>query len=190
MKKTAKGTKYCNMKTQALPITFAEKQKKKRQRKYRMKKRLTLIIAFGILMGCSIYLLTSKLAGENQLWMPFGYGAANVLSGSMEPTFSEGTLLIIKEVKETNPGEIVVYQEEEELIVHRVVSVEGDIVVTKGDANAVCDRPFQSDALKGKVIAWIPHIGAIANMLENVVLLLTALILVTVVVRRIRNKEI
>ena len=190
MKKMAKGTKYCNMKMQALPTTFAEKQKKKRQRKYRMKKRLTLIIVLGILMGCSIYLLISKQAGEDQLWMPFGYGAANVLSGSMEPAFSAGTLLIIKEEKETKPGEIVVYQAEEELIVHRVISVEGDIIVTKGDANTVCDRPFRSDALKGRVIAWIPYVGAIANILENVVPLLTALILVTVVVRRIRNKEI
>ena len=81
-------------------------------------------------------------------------------------------------------------QAEEELIVHRVISVEGDIIVTKGDANTVCDRPFRSDALKGRVIAWIPCVGAIANILENVVPLLTALILVTVVVRRIRNKEI
>ncbi len=178
------------MKTQVLPTTFAEKQKKKRQRKYRMKKRLTLIIAFGILMGCSIYLLLSRSAGEDQLWMPFGYGAANVLSGSMEPTFSEGTLLIIKAARETKTGEIVVYQAEDELIVHRVVSVEGDIIVTKGDANAVCDRPFRSDALKGEVIAWIPHVGTIANILENVVLAATALILMIVVVRRIRNKNV
>ena len=121
--------------------------------------------------------------------MPFGYGAANVLSGSMEPAFSAGTLLIIKEEKETKPGEIVVYQAEEELIVHRVISVEGDIIVTKGDANTVCDRPFRSDALKGRVLAWIPYVGAIANILENVVPLLTALILVTVVVRRIRNNK-
>ena len=73
---------------------------------------------------------------------------------------------------------------------HRVVSVEGDIIVTKGDANAVCDRPFRSDALKGEVIAWIPHVGTIANILENVVLAATALILMIVVVRRIRNKNV
>lgn len=189
-KETQKGKKYCNMKTQVLPTTFAGKQKRRKQRKYRVRKRVILILIMGILMGSSIYLLLSRMAGDNQLWLPFGYGAANVLSGSMEPTFSEGTLLIIKEAKETKVGEIVVYQADEELIVHRVVSVEGDIIVTKGDANAVCDRPFRDSALRGKVIAWIPHAGVIANALENVVLVITALILVTVVVRRIRNKEI
>ena len=178
------------MKTQVLPTTFAGKQKKKRQRKYRTRKRLLLVIVVGILMGCSIYLMTSKMVGDNQLWMPFGYGAANVLSGSMEPTFSEGTLLIIKAARETKPGEIVVYQSEDELIVHRVVSVEGDIIVTKGDANAVCDRPFRDTDLKGRVIAWIPHAGVIANTLENVILAVTALILVTVAVHRIRNKKV
>lgn len=189
-KEIQKGTKYCNMKTQVLPTTFAGKQKKRKQRKYSIRKRVILVLVMGILVGSSIYLLLSKSAGEDQLWMPFGYGAANVLSGSMEPTFSEGTLLIIKAARETKTGEIVVYQAEDELIVHRVVSVEGDIIVTKGDANAVCDRPFRKDALRGKVIAWIPHVGAIANILENVVLAATALILMIVVVRRIRNKEV
>lgn len=181
-----KGTKYCNMKTQVLPTTFAEKQKR---RKYQIRKRRMLVIAVGVLMGCSIYLLGSKMAGEKRLWMPFGYGAANVLSGSMEPTFSEGTLLIIKEAKETKPGEIVVYQAGEELIVHRVVAIDGDKIIAKGDANRSCDEPFDKSALKGRVIGWIPHIGAISNIVENIILLLAGLILTAWCLRRGRHKK-
>ena len=79
---------------------------------------------------------------RDPLPMPFGIGAANVLSDSMEPAFSRGTLLIVKKEENLKEGDIVVYQSGKNLIVHRIVRLDENQVVTQGDANNVPDEPL------------------------------------------------
>lgn len=114
--------------------------------------------------------------------MPFGYGMANVLSGSMEPTFSKGTLLLVKDTQDIQEGDIVVYQSRDELIVHRIISLAGDEVITQGDANNVADEPFDRSQIKGKVIGWIPFLGNVAAVLKKPIAVIIILILAFVLV--------
>ena len=72
--------------------------------------RRILLAVIGLILGVNVYFANASGIGGNHLPMPFGYGIANVLSGSMEPTFSKGALLLVKEEKQTEPGQIVVYQ--------------------------------------------------------------------------------
>ena len=58
--------------------------------------RWLLIVVCGLILGVNVYLANANSLVGNQLPMPFGYGAAVVLSGSMEPEFSEGDLIIVK----------------------------------------------------------------------------------------------
>ena len=58
-------------------------------------RRLVLAL-LGLLMGLQIYFVNAGRVMGDPLPMPFGYGAAVVLSGSMEPTYSAGDLLIVK----------------------------------------------------------------------------------------------
>ena len=50
-------------------------------------RRLVLVL-LGLLMGLQIYFVNAGRVMGDPLPMPFGYGAAVVLSGSMEPTYS------------------------------------------------------------------------------------------------------
>lgn len=109
----------------------------------------------------------AKVILGNQLPMPFGIGVANVLSGSMEPTFSKGTLLIIKKSEDYQVGDIVVYQSGPSLVVHRVIELDGDTVVTRGDANNVSDTPFDRAEVKGVVVGWIPYLGEISSLMKT-----------------------
>ena len=47
--------------------------------------RTVLLIICGTLIGVNVYLINAKTLAGNDLPMPFGYGAAVVLSGSLEP---------------------------------------------------------------------------------------------------------
>lgn len=144
--------------------------------------RRLFLVLLGVILGLNLYFANAGTILGNKLPMPFGYGLANVLSGSMEPTFSRGTLLLVKDTRQVQEGDIVVYQSGKELIVHRIIAVDGDEIITQGDANNVADKPFQKSGIKGKVVAWIPMLGSVAAMLKTpiavIVILLLAFLLV------------
>lgn len=140
--------------------------KKKKQNKGQILRRILLIV-IGVFLGVNVYLANARGIVGNQLPMPFGYGIANVLSGSMEPTFSKGTLLLVKEKQKFKKGDIVVYQSEKELIVHRIIWLDGDIVTTQGDANNVADPSFSKKEIKGVVVGWVPHLGTVVSLLRT-----------------------
>lgn len=171
-----------------------EKQtdKKNKQRSRAILRRIILVI-IGLVLGVNIYLANAKGIVGNQLPMPFGYGLANVLSGSMEPTFSKGTLLLVKETKDIKNGDIVVYQSGKELIVHRVIAQNGDTIITKGDANNVQDPPFKRSQIKGVVIGWVGMLGTIANILKTPVamglMLLAAIFLMEASFRKQKDAD-
>ncbi len=101
------------------------------------------------------------LAGE-KIVMPFGWGVVRVLSGSMEPTFSEGSLLVVSHVSssdEVSVGDIVVYDEGKSLVAHRVVEVSGGMAVTQGDANNAPDEPIELSQVKARAVAWTPPLA-------------------------------
>ena len=142
--------------------------------------RRILLAVIGLILGVNVYFANASGIGGNHLPMPFGYGIANVLSGSMEPTFSKGTLLLVKEEKQAEPGQIVVYQSGQELIVHRVIQMEGNLVTTKGDANEAADPVFDASQIKGVVVGWIPCLGSLVSFLKTpvgIILLLVCAVL-------------
>lgn len=154
---------------------------KKRKIKQNAIWRHILLVICGLLLGINIYLVNASNLLGNKLPMPFGYGAAVVLSGSMEPTFSKDDLIIVKKKDSFDIGDVVVYQSNDSLVVHRVVSMDGDMVVTKGDANNIEDASFDKSAIKGVVIGCIPSLGIVVNAIKTpagtVVVLLCAFLL-------------
>lgn len=129
--------------------------------------RRCLLLLIGLFLGVSAYSANARIMIGNALPMPFGYGIANVLSGSMEPVFSKGTLLLVKGTSDITVGDIVVYQSDSMLVTHRVIALDGDTVITKGDANHVADEPFDRSQIKGKVIGWVSGLGTVAEVLKQ-----------------------
>ena len=106
-----------------------------------------------------------------------GYGAdlnkgtlyrAEVLSGSMEPTFSTGDLILVKESKDFRVDDIVVYQTGSVLVVHRIVELRDGTVITRGDANNVEDAPIRPEYIKGTVFG---HTSPIVDSYDTAVIL-------------------
>ena len=157
--------------------------------------RRLLLVVIGIIVGVNIYLANARGIGGNQIPMPFGYGVANVLSGSMEPTFFKGTLLLVKETDDIQVGDIVVYQSGQELIVHRVIALadDGQIIVTQGDANNAADPPFDRSQVRGVVTRWIPFLGNVVSILKTptgiLLILIVAFLLIEASFRKQREND-
>lgn len=155
--------------------------------------RVLLLAVCGLVLGLNIYTANAKSLVGNHLPMPFGYGAAVVLSGSMEPTLSVGDLILVKESEAYAEGDIVVYQDVNCLVVHRVMEVNKDTITTKGDANNVADKAIGKDYVKGCVFFWIPALGHVVNFAKSgvgtVLILLAAFLLIEIPRRKEQQRD-
>lgn len=156
-------------------------------------KRWILPALAGLILGLSLYRWNAETLTGNKMPMPFGYGASVVLSGSMEPSLHVNDLVIIRRSEAVQPGDVVVYQSGNLLVIHRVVSVTEDAIVTRGDANNVSDDPISPKDVKGVMVWAIPGIGALVLALKKppvvLALLAAALLLNELAFRKERKKQ-
>ena len=81
-------------------------------------------------------------------------------SGSMRPVYEPGDLVFVylnRDIQ-VSPGEIVLFSQQGEAVVHRVVEVDHGLITTKGDANDAAD-PSKIQKVDGKVLFGIPKLG-------------------------------
>lgn len=166
-----------------------EKPEKKKFRVGAVIFRIILILVAGLTVGLAVFSFNANRIGGNQLPMPFGYGASVVLSGSMEPALAVNDLVFVEAEDDYDVGDVVVYQNGKDLIIHRVVKKDGEDFVTRGDANNADDDPILLEDIKGKMIFKIPFIGLIFKWLKTLPGTLIVLGLAIFLLYRSRRKE-
>ena len=161
------------------------KKTPKHQKKRFSKKTVFRYIVFsfiGIVLGLFVYTQNAKGLLKDKIPMPFGYGMSVVLSGSMESRLSVDDLVIIKAKDNYKVNDIVLYQDGNSLVIHRIIEINGDTVTTKGDANNVADEPINKSQIKGVLVYDIAGLGAVVNILKqpvSVFIILAAAFLLT-----------
>ena len=161
------------------------KKTPKHQKKRFSKKPVFRYIVFsfiGIVLGLFVYTQNAKGFLKDKMPMPFGYGMSVVLSGSMESRLSVDDLVIIKATDNYKVNDIVLYQDGNSLVIHRIIEIDGDTVTTKGDANNVADEPINKSQIKGVLVYDIAGLGAVVNILKqpvSVFIILAAAFLLT-----------
>lgn len=108
----------------------------------------------------------AKMTGD-PLPMVFGRGNAMVMSGSMEPTIPIGSMIIIHKHDSYAPDDIITYDENSTLVTHRLISIDGDTAITKGDANNAQDSPIQTSQIRGEVTAVLPNAGKVLLWMQS-----------------------
>jgi len=137
-------------------------------------------------------MLAVVLAGVAFLYFSPGHDMRLVKSESMKPAINMGDLVVTGPPGgEVEAGTIVTYQRGEELVTHRVLSVEGDTLVTKGDAVEDPDPwAVTLSDVKGVYLFKVPYVGYLANFIGTklgwfLVIILPATALVAFLIRDI-----
>lgn len=166
---------------------------------------LQKIISIFLYVVCAIALIISLFSvyqrwSGNQQPMIFGWGAAIVQTGSMEPNVPVGTLIIIHEEESYAVGDVVTYIDYRDWsITHRVISVTGDAgqyITTQGDANNVADPVFEKTAIVGRMVYMIEGVGSVVEWVQqpivigSIALLLIVCIVWDGVVRQKKRREL
>ena len=85
----------------------------------------------------------------------------------MEPTLKVGAIIIVKEEKDVEVGDIITYRDSSSYTTHRIVEINEGIITTKGDANLIEDKPISRDDVVGKVILYINLFGSLTLLIKN-----------------------
>lgn len=97
----------------------------------------------------------------------FCYRMYKIGSGSMEPYLKVNDIIIIKPYNEYKVDDIVTYKADSGYVTHRIVSIDEDVVITKGDANNAQDNPISQDKIVGKMVYKFHSIHFISFLFSN-----------------------
>ncbi|MEO8470194.1 MAG: signal peptidase I [Chloroflexota bacterium] len=115
------------------------------------------------------------MAGTAVLGGGIAFGMAHlraqpVLSGSMRPTVSPGDLAITEPVPigSLRVGDVIAFTPPGAVrpVLHRIASLDGGVITTKGDANTVAD-PWHLTAQGGpayRLVFAVPYLGWLPQM--------------------------
>ncbi|EQK40486.1 signal peptidase I [[Clostridium] bifermentans ATCC 638] len=138
--------------------------KEKKSKNYNILNFIVLCI-FGILI---LNLMSTK---SDKLFKIIGFRTYTVLSGSMEPKFYPGDMVITqhKDKSDIKVNDIVTYKDNEGVIItHRVIEETDEGYITKGDNNNVNDADIlKEENIIGEVKFSIPKVGYVMNLLSN-----------------------
>lgn len=142
-------------------------KRSRNRKKARFVLRILMMTVAAVIIGTSVYSINARTLLGNALPMPFGIGTSVVLSGSMEPALSVNDLVVVKKADIYEEGDVVIYQERQSLIIHRIVKIDGDSVITKGDANNTEDEPISLSQIKGKLLFSIHAVGSVIRIVKS-----------------------
>lgn len=101
----------------------------------------------------------------------FGYKSFTVLSNSMQPSFSAGDMVFVKDkpINEIAANDVITFKEmDQKLITHRVVGQTKQGFVTKGDNNNVEDEKIvKPDDVVGTHAFTIPKAGYVSKFVSS-----------------------
>ena len=134
---------------------------------------ILLIIVIIILSGYLILKFTNKIA------------IYEVMSGSMETGIHKGDYIVVKKDNHYNIDDVVTYIRDNHYITHRIVKINGDKIITKGDANNTEDEEINKSDIVGKYV--FRH--EILNFIIDYKFLIVAMILILFIITSVLSKN-
>lgn len=126
-----------------------------------------------ILSRSVLAVLVLILAALAFLYFVPDYNLLLVRSESMRPAINMGDLIITGPVSgpingEVEPGTIITYEHSKELVTHRVESIDGEALVTKGDAVEDSDPwSVEMSSVRGVYLFKIPYVGYVTSFVQT-----------------------
>lgn len=130
---------------------------------------LSKILIFELIVLCILAFISTVVLHKDYVNIG-GYTFFIVASGSMSGTVDVNDMVIVKITDDFQVGDIVTYQADGYFVTHRIISINKDQIITKGDSNNTEDDPIGRDKIIGKVVAIFPFL-AIFEILGAIILI-------------------
>ena len=142
-------------------------------------------VALAIFYSITLFILIFSLLSIFHVSL-FGINFFKVVSGSMEPNLKINDVIIVKKTNDLNVDDIITYKDKSgQYVTHRIVEINDNNIITKGDANNTNDNPITYDDVVGKLVYKTKIIGFLNYMFSTPVswvLLLVVGITITIMI--------
>lgn len=120
-----------------------------------------LSVLLLLLLVLAVYGKATSVFGGKSYPNYFGYTFFSVASGSMEPTLYINDVILVKIGNEDiAENDIITFiNQKDEIITHRVLTINGDLLTVKGDNNNTIDAPINKDQVIGKTVKVFPKLS-------------------------------
>ena len=137
--------------------------------KSRIRKLSISNIVFYILMMLSVFLILNIISQKSdKVYNIIGFRTYTVLSGSMEPNIDPGDLVVTIKSNNFKEGDIITFNNKNQVITHRIEEIRDTEFITKGDNNNSVDSDIVvKNNIIGKVVLTIPKVGYIFKFLSQ-----------------------
>ncbi len=132
-----------------------------------MKKIINLIFNLLIIIIFLFILCFTLLSLRNEDRKVMSYGIYQVVSGSMYPVLEINDFVLIKEVEDYKVNDIITYKKNGEYITHRIINIDGNEIIAKGDANNKNDDVILKESIIGKFICKLNVLKFIYKIYTN-----------------------
>lgn len=139
-----------------------------------------LTICVFVLLAIMIFAKVKMMISKKDYFEVFGYSVFNVATGSMEPTIKQNDIIVVQMNAKYDVDDIITFEKDGSYITHRVVTINDNNIITKGDANNANDLAINKNAVLGKVVKVYADAGIWQKILTSpkvIILIFLTLIL-------------
>lgn len=119
----------------------------------------------------------------------FGYSVLSTETGSMAPTIEKGDIVIIKIGDEIRENDIITYKKNNVLITHRIMNIDGDTIIAKGDYNNTEDDPITKSQVIGKTVFIVHNVEIWKKVFTDMHVIIPVVITIILFILMISYKE-
>lgn len=117
-----------------------------------------IFLVFGML-ALIIVAKVNMIINNINYFRIFDYSVFVVATGSMEPALSQNDIVFVKKEDNLREADIITFEKDGNFITHRIVSINVDNIITKGDANNTNDYSIKKEDVIGKVVKVFKNAG-------------------------------
>jgi len=149
----------------------------------------TLIFILGIIAVIAVW-TTIQLNIQNKEYVDiFGYSIFSTETGSMSPTMEKGDIVIVKIGNEVQNQDIITYKKDNAFITHRIIKIDGESIIAKGDNNNTQDKAITKDDVLGKVVFIVNNVEIWKKVFSEVNVIIPIVITIILLVILVSYKE-
>ena len=148
-----------------------------------------IIFVLGIIAIIAIW-TSIQLNVQNKEYIDlFGYSLFSTETGSMSPTIEKGDVVIVKLGQQVQENDIITYKNNNSFITHRIIEMDGESIIAKGDNNNTQDEPITKEAIVGKVTFIINNVEIWKKVFSDISVIIPVVITVILFIILVSYKE-